>query len=309
MYDLIIIGGSAAGTAAAIYAARRKLNFLMVSDDFGGEVATSGEIMNYPGIAKTDGIELAEKFRDHLKANEVEPRLGIRIQRITKRGEGDFLLEGTKGKAAVSFEARSVIVTTGVHPRHLEVPGEAELAGKGVTYCTTCDGPLFRGKRVTTVGGGNSALESALMLAEIAEQVTVLNLNEEFRGEQVLIDKVLSHPKITVIPQAKTIKIVGDPMVSAIEYEDLPSGQTKTVETQGVFVHIGMIPNSDLLPKEVELNEYKEVLVNLKGETSVPGLFAAGDVTAVPYKQIAIATGQGVAAALAAIEYTNKLAA
>lgn len=309
MYDLIIVGGSAAGSSAAVYAARRKLNLLMISEDFGGEVANSGEVWNYPGITQTTGIELAEMFRAHVKANGVEPVLQTRIQSITKAPEGHFILKARSGETESEYLAKTVIVTTGVHPRHLGVPGESELYGKGVTYCTTCDGPLYRKKRTITIGGGNSALESALMLGDIAAHATVINIHPEFRGEQVLIDKVLSHPNITVLFNASTTSIEGDVRVGRVMYTDTTTQEEKVVECDGVFVHIGMIPNSDLVPSEVTKNAFKEIEVTQKCETSVPGLFAAGDVTTIPYKQIGIATGQGITAALAAIEYLNKLGA
>lgn len=308
MDDLIIIGGSAAGSSAAVYAARRKLAVRMISEDFGGEVARSGEVMNYPGIVKTDGIALAEMFRAHVEANEVKPELGIRVETIVKNGEGDFTVTAKKGSTPMTYHAKAVIVTTGVHPRHLNIPGEEQYYGKGVTYCTTCDGPLYRNKTAVTVGGGNSALESAMMLAEIANHVTVININESFRGEQVLIDKVLNHPKITVVFNAETLRIEGEMVVKQVVYRDKATQTETAVPTNGVFVHIGMIPNSDLMPADVVKNNFREVEVNMKCETSVPGLFAAGDVTNVPYKQIAIATGQGVMSALAAIDYINKLA-
>lgn len=308
MDDLIIIGGSAAGSSAAVYAARRKLNVRMVSQDFGGEVAQSGEIWNYPGIVQTDGIALAEMFRKHVEANDVKPELGIRVESIIKNGEGNFTVNAKKGSTEMTYTTKAVIVTTGVHPRHLNIPGETEYAGKGVTYCTTCDGPLYRNKTAVTIGGGNSALESALMLAEIANHVTVVNINEAFRGEQVLIDKVLNHPKITTVFSAETVRIEGEMTVKRVIIRDKATGVESAVETNGVFVHIGMIPNSDLMPADVTRNNFKEVEVNQKCETSVSGLFAAGDVTNIPYKQIAIATGQGVTAALSAIEYINKLA-
>lgn len=307
MFDLVIIGGSAAGTAASIYSARRKLNFELISDDFGGEVATSGEILNYPGFPETDGIELSEKFREHLKANGVEPELGIRVDSIIKHGEGDFEIRAKKGKEEKMYKAKTVIVATGVHPRHMNIPGEKEFTGKGVTYCTTCDGPLFKDKKVVTIGGGSSALESALMLAEIASHVTIVNINDIFNGEQVLIDKAAAHSKIDVVSNAQTTKIEGEKYVKNIIYKEKKSGEEKSIDTEGVFVHIGMIPNSTLVPEEVKKNKFGEIEVDQKCSTSVPGLFAAGDVTTVPYKQIAIATGQGVCAALSAIEYLNKL--
>lgn len=305
MYDLIIVGGSAAGSAAAVYAARRKLSLLMISEDFGGEVANSGEVWNYPGIVQTTGFELAEMFKAHIQANGVEPVLQTRVQRIVKDGDNYFTLHAERAGEAITYRSKAVIVATGVHPRHLEVSGEKEFFGKGVTYCTTCDGPLYRKKRTVTIGGGNSALESALMLAELAEHETVINIHPSFRGEQVLIDKVLSHPNITVIFNASTQRIEGDQRVHRVVYTDTTTQTEKSVDVDGVFVHIGMIPNSGLVPEEVAKNHFKEIEINGKCQTSVPGLFAAGDVTAVPYKQIGIATGQGITAALAAIEYLN----
>jgi len=305
MYDLVIIGGSAAGTAAGVYAARRKLNFALISDDFGGEVATSGEIWNYPGFSETNGIELSDKFREHLTANNVEPELGVRVEQITKKGDV-FEIKALKGGKEVVYQATAVIVAAGAHPRHLQIPGEEEYRGKGVTYCTTCDGPLYKGKKVVVVGGGNSGLESALMLGEIAQHVTLININDSFNGEQVLIDKVEAHDNIDVIYNAETSRIEGEMTVKNIIYNNTTTAEEHSVETDGVFVHIGVIPNSGMMPDGVELNKFKEVVVTQKCETSVPGLFAAGDVTSVPYKQIAIAVGQGVCAALSAIEYINR---
>ncbi len=305
MHDLIIIGGSAAGTAAAIYAARRKLDFILVSEDFGGEVASAGEIHNYPGIPETDGVELTQKFSDHLKKNQVEPQLGYRVTSITKHTDGHFVIAAKKGEDQEEFKATAVIIATGVHPRKLEIPGEEQFTGKGVTYCTTCDGPLFKGKKVATIGGGNSALESALMLSEIADHVTVVNIHDAFKGEQVLIEKVEQKENIDVLYNAQTQEIQGEQFVEKIIYQDTKKESQEELEVQGVFVHIGLVPNSDIAPEEVEKNPWKEIVVNNKAETNVPGLYAAGDVANTPYKQIAIATGQGVTAALSAIEYIN----
>lgn len=316
MYDLIIIGGSAASTAAAIYSARRKLNFVMISQEFGGEVAQSGEIWNYPGIPQTDGIALTEMFRAHLTANDVEPELGVRVESIHKTPEGHFEITAQKNGEATQYTAQAVIVATGVHPRHLGVPGEKEFTAKGVTWCTTCDGPLFKGKKVVTIGGGNSALESALMLAEIASHVTIINKNAQFKGEQVLIDKVTSHPNIDILYNAITDRIEGKMVVERVIYHDAetqpdPKIEPKTeksIDTQGVFIHIGLIPNSTIVPDDVQKNKMGEIEVNGRCETNIPGLFAAGDVTNVAFKQIAIATGQGVTASLAAVDYLNKRA-
>lgn len=307
MHDLIIIGGSAAGTAAGIYAARRNLNVAMISQDFGGEVALGGDYLNYPGIPVTTGIELTNKFKEHLANNNLEPQLGVWVESIEKKGEGQFVVHAKKGSEHVTYDTKAVIVATGVHPRELGVPGEEELKGKGVTYCTTCDGPLFRNKKVVTIGAGNSGLESVLMLAEIASHVTLVNNRETFKGEDVLIEKVKAHDKIDIIYNAQTIRIEGDPVVERIVYTETGSDEEKTIDTQGVFVHIGLIPNSALVAGMVAINTMKEIEVNQRCETSVAGIFAAGDVTNIPYKQAVIAAGQGATAALAAVDYINKL--
>lgn len=305
MYDLVIIGGSIAGTAAAVYSARRKLNFVMISEDFGGEVARSGEVLNYPGFKETTGIELSQKFKEQLEFNGIEPELGVRVTAVEKQPEGHFVVTATKGGEEVTYEATAVIMATGVHPRHLGVPGEEGAYGKGVTYCTTCDGPIFRNKKTITIGAGNTALESALMMSEIAEHVTLVNIHDKFKGEQVLIDKVEAAENIDVLYKARTTEILIDNVVQGIKYEDA-DGNEHTVEAQGVMVHIGVIPNTDFVGEGVEINNFKEVVVDKKCKTAVEGLFAAGDMTDVPYKQIAIAGGQGVIAALSAIEYINQ---
>ncbi len=306
MLDILIIGGSAAGTAAAVYAARAKMNFKLVAKELGGEVATSGEIGNYPGFNETTGIDLSQKFNDQLKFNNVDVENDVEIIKIKKQGDG-FLVAGKDLNGQdKSFEAKSVIVATGVRPRHLNVPGEKELYQKGVSYCSTCDGPLFRNKTVATIGGGNSALESVLMLAGIAEKVYLINKNAELRGEQVYIDKVKQLKNVELISEANTTKIVGDPTVSGVDYQD-PAGETKNIKVNGVFIHIGVIPNSDMIKDLGVTDKVGFAEVNLLMETKVPGLFAAGDVTNLPYNQIVIAAGQGTTAFLTAQNYINKL--
>ena len=299
IYDLVIIGASAAGLSAAVYASRRKLNFLVVASDTGGEMALSGEIENWPGVVHTTGVELTDKFREQAKANQIPVKEGVKISEIKREGNF-FLING--------YKAKTIIVSSGVHPRELGIPGEKEFRAKGLSYCTVCDGPLFGGKTVVTIGGGNSALESAVMMAEIASKVYVINKNKQFKGDAVLIDKVvngLAKKNIEVIYEAVTTRILGNGFVSGVEYKDA-AGNLKTLKVDGGFVHIGMIPNSDLAPKEVERNEYGEIKIDIASRTNVPGFFAAGDVTDVPYKQLAIAAGQGVAAALSAVDYLNK---
>ncbi|MBI2063097.1 MAG: FAD-dependent oxidoreductase [Candidatus Yanofskybacteria bacterium] len=322
MFDLIIIGGSAAATTAGIYAARRNLNFKIITKDFGGEVATSGEIANWPGIIKTDGIALAQQFRAHLDSYKVEIEEGVEVERITKMPDGTFCITTKTGaglkmaaekltdsqeapKVKYDYTTRAVLVTTGVHPRELNVPGEKEFRNKGVSYCTTCDGPLFKGKIVATIGGGNSALESALMLADIASKVYVINKNPEFKGDQVLIDNLKTKQNVEIIYDANTSEILGQEFVTGLKYTD-KNGAAQEIKSEGIFIHIGMIPNSGLVPPEVEKNKFYEIVVNKNCETNIPGLYAAGDVTDVPFKQIVIAAGQGCVALLSAVQYLNR---
>lgn len=303
MHDLIIVGASAAGISASIYAARRRLNFKVISGDIGGEVATSGEIENWPGVIHTNGIELADKFKEHALANRVVIEDGKLVSEIKKEG-GYFIIKGTASGTPFEEKAKTVLVATGVHPRELGMPGEKEFRGKGVSYCTVCDGPLFGDQVVATVGGGNSALESAIMMAEIASKVYLINKNAQFKGEKVLIDKAAQNPKIEIIYEAKTQKITGAQFTDGLEYQN-KSGETKKLPVKGIFIHIGQIPNSSFIPG-IELDEIKQIKVSMRGETNIPGLFAAGDVTNIPYKQIVIAAGQGVTALLSVVDYLNK---
>jgi len=305
-YDLIIIGGSAGATAAGIYAARRGLKFRIISKDLGGEVATSGEIGNWPGMSQTDGIALAEKFREHLNFYNADIEEGVEVESVRKQNDAIFVVKIKNG--ADQF-AKSIIVATGVRPRELNVPGEKEFRNKGVSYCTTCDGPLFKGKTVATIGGGNSALESGLMLADIASKVYVINKNPGFKGDQVLIDNLKKKENVEIIYNAKTTEIIGDKFVTGLKYtHSTSSGQEeRDLKIDGIFIHIGMVPNSGIVSAEVEKNKFGEIVVNANCETNVPGLYAAGDVTNVPFKQIVVAAGQGCIAALSAVQYLNKL--
>ncbi|MDP3731186.1 MAG: FAD-dependent oxidoreductase [bacterium] len=331
IYDLIIIGGSAAATAAGIYAARRNLNFKIITKDFGGEVATSGEIGNWPGINQTDGLTLSQQFKDHLKFYHVEPEEGIEVEKITKQDGGlfcitakqdgetmasDKLPDGDPVALKCDYLAKAVILTTGVHPRELNIPGEKEFRNKGVSYCTVCDGPLFSGKITAVIGGGNSALEAGLMLADISPKVYVINKNPQFKGEQVLIDKLNTKKNVEVIYNAKTMQIFGEQFVFGLKYvQQANEGSVvpnehegeQELKTEGIFVHIGMVPNSSLAPEGTEKNNFGEIIVNKNCETNIPGLYAAGDVTDVPHKQIVIAAGQGTIALLSAVNYLDRL--
>lgn len=306
MKDLLIIGGSVAASSAAVYAARRKLDVAMVSADTGGEVATSGEIENWPGIIHTTGTELSKQFAAHVKNYEVPWDDGFKVASIAKTTTG-FKVVAQAGEQEKVYESRTILVATGVHPRELGVAGEQEFRGKGITYCTVCDGPLFGGKTVATIGGGNSALESALMMAGIAKHVYLINKNEALKGDAILIEKIKAHTNVTEIANAQTESFSGETFLKGLSYKDMKTGELKTLEVEGAFVHIGMVPNSEIVPSDVVKNKFGEIEVNALCETSVPGLFAAGDVTNVPYKQIGIAAGQGICAALTAVSYINKL--
>ncbi len=290
--------------SASVYAARRRLNFKIITADIGGEVATSGEIENWPGIIHTNGIELADQFKKHAQANKVVIEDGKWVGDIRKE-DNIFLILGKNGDgSAFEEKAKAILVATGVHPRELNIPGEKEFRNKGVSYCTVCDGPLFGGQVVAVIGGGNSSLESALMMADIASKVYLINKNSYFKGEQVLIDKVSQNPNIEIIYEAMTTAILGEKFVNKVEYKN-KSGQIHKLDVAGVFVHIGQIPNSSFAPG-LDLDEIKQIKVNMRGETNILGLYAAGDVTNIPYKQIVIAAGQGVAALLSVVDYLNK---
>ena len=304
MYDLIIICGSAAATSAGIYAARRELNFKIVTKDFGGEVATSGEIGNWPGVNQTDGITLANQFKEHLKFYNVIPEEGLEVEGISKQEDGTFCIK-IKGGGACDYVAKSVILATGVYPRELNIPGEKEFRNKGVSYCTVCDGPLFKSKTVAVIGGGNSALEAALMLADISSKVFVVNKNPVFAGDEILTDKLKTKPNVEIIYEAMTTEIFGKKFAEGLKYKDKDE-QTREILAEGIFVHIGMMPNSAIVPPEVQKNKFGEIITDKNCATNVPGLYAAGDVTDTPFKQIVVAVGQGCIAALSAVQYLNK---
>ena len=313
LYDLVIIGGSAAGAAAAVYAARRGLNFIVVTKDTGGEVALSGEVENWPGIIRTTGIELAQNFADHMKSYNVPIAEGLEVTDIKQTGNTHTVVAKDGAGGEKKYRAKAVLVASGIHPRELGVQGEKELRGKGITSCTVCDGPLFRGKVTATIGAGNAALESALMMSTIAKQVYLISKYPDTKetqggfpkGEAILIQKVKALPNVKIIYHANTTEIFGASKVAGLRYEDTETKEKKELALDGVMVHVGMIPNDSFI-NGVKKNREREVEINIRCETSTPGIFAAGDITNVPFKQIAIAAGHGVTAALAAIDYINK---
>jgi alkyl hydroperoxide reductase subunit F len=301
-FDMLIVGGGPAGASAAIYAARKGLKTGIVSENFGGQVLDTVGIENFISVKETEGPRLVAGLEEHVKSYPVDVMQTQRVKRVMARdAEGLLRVELESG---ASLKARSIVYSTGARWRQVNVPGEAEYKGRGVAYCPHCDGPLFKGKRVAVIGGGNSGIEATIDLAGIVEHVTVLEFAATLRADEVLLRKARSLPNVTIVTEAQTSAIDGDgSKVTALRYVDRSSKVEHTVELSGVFVQIGLVPNSDPVKDLVELNRMGEVLVNSKGETSVPGLYAAGDVTASPYKQIIIAMGSGATAALGAFEH------
>lgn len=303
MYELLIIGGGPAGLTASVYACRKKLNALLVSGDIGGQPNTTGRIENYLGYQFIEGPELIEKFQAQVNQFPMEQKIGYKVTRLDKT-DGGFEALTENGE---KYQAIAVIYAAGKSPRKLNVPGEAEYAGRGVTYCATCDGPIFAGQRVAVIGGGNSALEAVLDMAKIAEHVDLVSVGK-LTSDAVLVDRLDVLKNVTVFLDQVTERIEGDKFVKEIVIKDVKSGLQKRLGVSGVFVEIGLVPNSAPVKGLVKLNELGEVPVNCSSETTVPGLFAAGDVTDVPEKQIVIAAGEGAKAALRAHRYLQRLA-
>ena len=299
MHDLIIVGAGPAGITAAIYAARKRMDFAMVSRDIGGQAVWSGGVENYTGYQFVTGVELAAKFEEHLKTFSFPMREGETALELSRQ-DGVFLLRTDKSH----YQARAVIVASGKQSKELAVPGEKEFRNKGLSYCATCDGPLFSGKDVAVIGGGNSALDAGLQLQRIARRVFIINIAAELTGDTVIADKLRAAANVTVYNNARITAVTGAKTVAGITVQR--AALIDFLPVQGVFVEIGLIPSSDFV-RDVRKNEQGEVIVNCRCETSVPGMFAAGDVTDVPAKQIIVAAGEGAKAALSAFRYLAGL--
>lgn len=300
MYDLIIIGAGPAGITAGVYAARKRLNFLVITKDIGGQTAWSGDVENYTGYQFITGPDLAAKFEEHMRRYNIGVKEGEGAVEI-KRIDNVIRIKTDKGG---EYESKAAIIASGKFSRELGVPGEREFKNKGLSYCATCDAPLFGGKQVAVIGGGNSALDACLQLMKIAKHVHLININPRLGGDAVMREKVEKSDVITVMNAAHVAAIVGDKFVTGIKVKD--GGKEETMPVQGVFVEIGLVPNSDF-SKDVAKNQFKEIIINGRNETNVPGIFAAGDVTDVPEKQIVIAAGEGSKAALSAFKYLNQM--
>ncbi len=297
--DVTVIGGGPAGVSAAIYSARKGLKVTLIADRIGGQVKDTMGIENFISVAYTTGPELTGALIEHMKKYEITIKEHVSVDSVEK---GDIKkIHLSTGEV---IETRSLIIATGAKWRELNVPGEKENIGNGVAYCPHCDGPFFKGKDVIVVGGGNSGIEAALDLAGIVKSVTVLEFLPELKADQVLIDKANSAKNISIIKNVATQQILAENgSVTALEYQDRETGENHTIDIAAVFIQIGLIPNSSFLEGVVELSQYKEIVINERCETNEPGIFACGDVTTVPYKQIVIAMGEGSKAALSAFEY------
>jgi alkyl hydroperoxide reductase subunit F len=298
VYDLIIVGAGPAGITAAIYAARKRMDFAVFTLNIGGQVTFSSEIENYTGFQYITGEELAAKFQEHLREHEFELRME-EVKKIERTG-GNFRISAESG----SFLSRTVIVATGRKPRELGVPGEREFKNRGVTYCATCDAPLFQGWDVAVVGGGNAGLEATVQLIKIASKIHLIEIGPQLRADPVLVEKAGASGKVEILTGTRVTEIVGDSVVRGLKV--LREGKETLLPVRGVFVEIGSVPNSGLVDF-VEKNANGEIIVNCRCETSVPGLFAAGDVTNVSEKQIVVAAGEGCKAALSAFRYLSLL--
>ena len=301
IYDSIIIGASAGGMSAGIYLKRQNLNFLILAKDIGGEMALSGIIENYPGFPLTNGVELTQKFKEHLEKYGIEPI----IEEVLKveKNENFFKIITNKN----DYLSKTVIIATGSTPKKLNVPGEEKFYHKGVSYCSVCDMPLFPKKVVAIIGGGNSALEAGILASKICQKAYIINKNPKFKGDKILIEEVSKKENLEIIYNALTQEIYGDEFVKGIKYLDQNSGEIKDLKVDGVFIHIGLKPNTEFVPDEWQIkNEYGEIIINELCQTKIPGLFAAGDVTNIPHKQIGIAVGHGIISALEVVKYLNS---
>jgi thioredoxin-disulfide reductase len=301
-YDLIIVGGACAGLSAATYASRRALKTLVITKDIGGQIATTPTVENYPGIDFITGPALAEDMLKQAEKWGAEVRYD-EVSWLKKLSEKSFEVGTVSG---TTYASQSLLLAYGKTPRSLGVPGELEYAGRGVSYCVTCDAPLFKNKRVVVVGGGSSALEGALILSKVCEKVYLVHRRPEFRGEDVLVSQIMATPNIELVLPTASQEIIGDgSVVTGLRVQNLVNQENTLLEVSGVFVEIGFIVNTALIKDFVELDRFNQIITNNKQETSVPGVFAAGDITDTIFKQAVISASEGAKAALSAYSYIN----
>lgn len=305
MHDLIIIGGGPGGAAAGVYAARKKIKTLLITEEWGGQSLVSADIQNWIGTKSVSGFDFAKMLEDHLRAQEdIEIIEGDVVSAVEKLPSG-FKVKTQGGK---TFETKYLLITTGSRRRKLGVPGEKELDGRGVAYCSTCDAPIFKDKAVAVVGGGNAGLEAVLDLLPYASKIYLMEYTDVLRGDPVTQEIVKKKDgRVVIMTMVETKEIVGDKFVTGLKYKDRKTGEEKVLDVQGVFVEIGAVPNADFLAGMVELNKFGEIVVDHKTQkTSAPGIWAVGDVTDVLYKQNNISAGDAVKAVLNIYEVVNK---
>lgn len=306
-YEVIIIGAGPAGLTAAIYTGRNRINTLILSKDLGGQTAVSGEIANYPGFELTNGVELSKLMLKQIQGIEnVKVKIGTENSLVSlTRSQDGFVIKTQQGEI---YSAQSVIITTGKDHKKLNVPGEKEFEGRGVSYCATCDAPFYKNKTVAVVGGGYAATEAIYMLSKYTTKIYVLTVNDKLNGEAVTLEKIQPSEKIVIVPFAHATRIINDnTKVIGIEYRDGKTGETTQIKVDGVFIEIGSVPNTKYFGGIVSLNQWGEIDIDKKNSTKIPGLYAAGDVTSIWGKQIVIAAGEGAKAAMAVNEYLSKL--
>ena len=304
VYELIIIGAGPAGITAAIYAARGKLDFLVISKDIGGQTLLSSEVENYTGYHFLKGSDLVKKFEEHLKDYKINLKLGEEVRDIKRKGK---IFEIKTDKS--NYLTKTIIIASGKKSRKLNVPGEERLYNRGLTYCAICDAPLFQDKTVAVVSGGNSALDATLQLIKIAKKIYLINISPQPKGEKIRIERIKQSNKVTILNNAKTTEILGNKFVTGLKL--IQNNEEQELNVQGVFVEIGLIPNSDFA-KIVKKNKWNEIMIKRttvtmqENMTNIPEIFAAGDVTDIPAKQIIVAAGEGAKALLAVSNYLNK---
>ena len=301
-YDLIIIGAGPAGMTAGVYAARKQLRTLILTNDIGGQTTWSSGIENYLGYTYISGAELVQKFEEHLRQFDIILEYSV-VENVLQIDEG-FSLHTQDGK---EYKSRALIVAAGKSPRMLNIPGEKEYTGRGVTYCATCDGPLFSGQEVAVVGGGNSGLDAVVQLMKICPKVYLIEYEEQLRADEIMVNQAIASKNVEILVYTKLLEINGENFVEKIVVENRMTSAKMNIPVKGVFVEVGLSPNTGFIKNLVTLNEYDEIIVDCGGRTGIPGLFAAGDVTNVPQKQIIIAAGEGAKAALGAYSYLVRL--
>ena len=301
MYDLIIIGAGPAGMTAGIYAARREMKTLIIGSEVGGQMVWANEIENYPGLSKISSFELIENMKRQVLNFGAEMKIE-EVKKIERNDKGNFLVYTGRE----SFESQAVIIAMGLSPRRLAVSGETEFNGKGISYCANCDGPFFKKKTVAVIGGGNSALDAAEMMSKIASRVYLIHRNENFKAFETLLDEVKNRSNIEILLNSEVREISGNGKVEQMKIFNIKDKSEREIKTDGVFIEVGRIASTDLVADFVDRNDKNQIIINGKGETKTPGLYAAGDVTSCETKQITVAVGQATIATLSAYQYLQS---